>query len=141
MHKLIPLALISVIAISCGTTTTSSVDDTYTPTSDDPVTFIQDNPDFIDTLDEGESIMDDVGTAADLESPTLLVSACIALSDYATDALDQWSDAPLPYFIASLESLSDAANQCLSGDLEEMLTSVQSATDLLSLQAEALKEY
>lgn len=141
MYKLLPLIFLSVIAISCGTSTTSSpVGESYTTDSDDPVVFIQDNPELISTLNEGESIMDEIGEAAELESPVLLVSACVALSEYATDSLDEWSDAPLPYFVASLESLSDAADHCLSGDLEEMLTSVQSATDLLSLQTEALKE-
>jgi hypothetical protein len=133
--------LSTVVAMGCGSTESydsGSYDDTsYDDT--DPRSYIENHPELTDTLEEGQAVMSDVGDAADIGSITLLASACSDLSSYAEDALIQWADAPLPYFVASLGSLAEAADACLEGDFETMATDMQSATSLTAQQVESLK--
>jgi hypothetical protein len=100
MHKLLLIALLTTTAISCGTTTYESPEEAYAPSTDDPITYIENHPELTDTLEEGQAVMSDVGDAADIGSIYLLASACSDLSSYAEDALIQWAEAPLPYFVA-----------------------------------------
>lgn len=139
MHKLLLLALLSTIAISCGTSSSSSSYDDTSYDDTDPISYIENHPELSDTLEEGQAVMSDVGDAADIGSIPLLASACSDLSSYAEDALIQWADAPLPYFVASLGSLAEAADACLEGDFEAMATDMQSATSLTARQVESLK--